>query len=145
MKRMYYIFVLLAIICACSDSTDSIGAAARKTDIILKNYETNHEPSEVYSWVFSGHGEAPRHQVFISFVSWSIRKPESFRKLLQNLPQKQHVEFVGRFAFAVTDSGQSKDFTATYEKDSDEIIVEINKEISKNLKLIENYLKDKES
>ncbi|MFZ5671384.1 MAG: hypothetical protein ACOZAM_00325 [Pseudomonadota bacterium] len=58
------------------------------------------------------HGEAPSHQVMISFIQWASTNKAVAESLLAKIPAQPML--MERLAFVVTDSGQSEEFCRIY-------------------------------
>jgi hypothetical protein len=91
---------------------DPISLAGRHTKELLALHEKYDQTSEVIAWLDMYHGEAPGHQVMISFVHWAIDNTESAESLLARLQADPAT--TAQLAFAVTDGCQEKTFRTAF-------------------------------
>ena len=64
------------------------------------------DPGPIYLWVSRYHGEAPSHQMMITFVEWGNRHVQDMNSLLRRWPKATRCETFDRLKWAATDSGQ---------------------------------------
>lgn len=91
---------------------DSISLAGRHTSELLALHARDDQTGEVLAWLTQYQGEAPGHQVMITFAEWAINNAESAEALLARL-QADPVT-TARLAFAVMDGCQGKAFRAAF-------------------------------
>lgn len=96
---------------------DSITRAGIVTDFLLLKHKFIDQTPEFENWLREYHGEAPSHQVIISFTIWGISNPSEFSRLLSkaNDPAK-FPSIAERVAFAIYDAGMEKDFLDKFQK-----------------------------
>ncbi|WP_119392673.1 hypothetical protein [Taklimakanibacter lacteus] len=87
---------------------DSISLAGRHTDELLALHERNDQSEEVLAWLKQYHGEAPGHQVRISFIVWAIDNTKSAETILEKL--QTDAATTNGLAFAITDGCRNKAF-----------------------------------
>jgi hypothetical protein len=102
--------VLLLFVLLNRPFDDSISLAGRHTSELLALHVRNDQTGEVLAWLTQYHGEAPGHQVMITFVEWAINNAEPAEAPLARL-QADPVT-TERLAFAVTDGCQGNAFLA---------------------------------
>ena len=124
---------------SCAWEADSISEGNIKTQSHIEAYEETKESSELYEWLFSSHGEAPGHQVFITLARWSINNPDDFEELLNSMPSSETENFIRRYSFAITDSGNGERYTQTFGGSPRGIFPEIRSVVDSNLDMIERY------
>lgn len=131
--RLISTLILSLSIGACSWEADSISETNIKTKNMIKQLENDNNSSAFYKWLFSRHGEAPGHQVFITLSQWSYKSPDDFEKLLESLPISKKEEFIMRYSFAVTDTGSDEKYITAFGNNSNEIISIISNKIRTRL------------
>jgi hypothetical protein len=87
---------------------DSISLSARHTEELLALHARSDQGSEVLAWMRQYHGEAPGHQVMVSFAGWAVENVTSAEKLIDQLQSEPG--FVRRLSFALADSCLSEAF-----------------------------------
>lgn len=102
---------------------DPISQAGRHTEELLALHERYDQTSKVVAWLDMYHGEAPGHQVMMSFVHWATTNTDSAEKLLAELPSAPMM--TERLAFAVTDSGQTNEFCDAFSSSGSQRMKEI--------------------
>lgn len=108
---------------------DPISLAGRQTEELLALHEKYDQTSKIIAWLDMYHGEAPSHQVMISFVHWATTNADSAEKLLAELPSAPMM--AERLAFAVTDSGQTNEFCDAFSSNGSQRVKEILAEIER--------------
>lgn len=91
---------------------DPISLAGRQTEELLALHEKYDQTGKVVAWLDMYHGEAPSHQVMISFVHWAIDNTESAESLLARLQADPAT--TARLAFAVADGCRGKAFRTAF-------------------------------
>lgn len=91
---------------------DSISLAARHTEELLALHARSEQNSEVLAWLRQYHGEAPSHQVMVSFAGWAVENVASAENLIGQL--QSDPGFVRRLSFALTDSCLNEAFRKTF-------------------------------
>lgn len=108
---------------------DSISLAGRHTEELLALHERHDQTNKVIAWLGLYHGEAPSHQVMISFVHWATSNTAAAEKLLAQLPIASMM--TERLAFAVTDGGQTDEFCGAFAQSTSERMKAILAEIKR--------------
>jgi hypothetical protein len=141
MKLNYGIAILFILfLCAsCDWRYDSIAEANIKTQSRLEEYEKTKNADQFYDWLFSRHGSAPGHQVFITLARWSFDNANRFEELLASLPKDKQENFIISYSFAVTDSGNGEIWIKIFGDYDRSIFPEIKTRIEKNLQILKSY------
>jgi len=92
---------------------DSMDAAFCGTYYKLADYEE--EPQEAHDWLVANHGEAPGQLVMLVLIDWARDNQEDFIELLSRIDEEHEDDFIGRLAFAISDSRQSDHFEQTFD------------------------------
>ncbi len=94
---------------------DSVDRAAIDTEMRLVGTRIGLCNEECIStWLTEYHGEAPGHQVMITFVSFGISNTNLFLKILRDLPTDSIEKVVDRVSAAVSDVGLEKEFNISF-------------------------------
>ena len=93
---------------------DSISLAGRHTDELLALHTRDDQTREALTWLTQYHGEAPSHQVMISFIEWAIDNRETAETMLGQLQTDPAT--TSRLAFAITDGCRGNAFRAAFEQ-----------------------------
>lgn len=91
---------------------DPISLAGRHTSELLALHTRDDQTNEVLARLTQYHGEAPGHQVMITFVQWAIENTESAEGLLVRLQADPAITM--RLALAVADGCQDNAFRAAF-------------------------------
>lgn len=103
---------------------DSISLANRHTIELLALHERDDQTRQVQDWLIAYHGEAPSHQVMISFAEWAMdHQAEAERLLSGEINNSQLI--AERLAFAATDSGNACKFRTTFADSSVPMVVAV--------------------
>lgn len=86
-------------------------------------HERYDQTNQVITWLEMYHGEAPGHQVMISFIQWATVNPAAAENLMARLSSAPML--TERLAFAVTDSGQVEGFCKAYASSASQGVKEI--------------------
>jgi len=101
---------------------DSISLANRHTGELLALHEKDDQTRQVVDWLTAYRGEAPGHQVMISFVAWSLNHQEATEAILSS-DITEPTKLVERLAFAASDSGDGCKFRAAFAQSAVPLIV----------------------
>lgn len=110
---MIKIFLILALLVCMPISfgiftwtySDDISKAALCTSFILGTQEFRNT-DEVVKWLEKYHGEAPGHQVMITFSEWIIKNPLASQNIISALNDKTRE----RLRWAINDSNREARF-----------------------------------
>jgi hypothetical protein len=86
-------------------------------------HERYDQTNQVITWLEMYHGEAPGHQVMISFIQWATVNTAAAENLMARLSSAPML--TERLAFAVTDSGQVEGFCKAYASSASQGVKEI--------------------
>ena len=104
MRNFVAIQVILFVLMGCA--TDQFSAPSIELEIRLSEYLSTKAPGRIYIWVSSYHGEAPGHQMMITFVEWGNRHVQDMNMLLKQWPEATRGRTYDLLQCAATDSGQ---------------------------------------
>jgi len=68
------------------------------------------------------HGDAPSHQVMISFARWSLMHQNDFISIVEGFVESERKAFIEVFSFALTDSGSDKEFKEKFKGYSSKVL-----------------------
>lgn len=91
---------------------DPISLAGRQTAELLALHEKHDQTNKIIAWLEMYHGEAPGHQVMMSFIDWATNNRTAAESLLARIPAEPLL--MERLAFAVADSAQTEEFCGVY-------------------------------
>lgn len=115
MKKILLVFLSVLIIGTVAfgilvwTTADAIGRAAMSTSTLLMAKPVVNEET-VIKWLEANHGEAPDHQVMLTFARWGIENPQDFVLFLRRLSPPA----LERLGWAVYDGGMSAEFLAVF-------------------------------
>ena len=104
MRYVVAIQVILFVLMGCA--TDQFSAPSIELEKRLSEYLKSKDPGPIHFWASSYHGEAPSHQMMITFVEWGNRHVQDMNSLLKQWPEATRCETFDRLQWAATDSGQ---------------------------------------
>jgi len=76
----------------------------------LDRYLDSHDPTPLYEWVAMYHGEAPGHQMRITFVDWGNSHIKDMNEVLKSWPIETRADVFDLLEWAAKDSGQKIKF-----------------------------------
>jgi hypothetical protein len=91
-------------------SGDSITRARIDTERKLANFRRSRDHGALREWLAAYHGEAPSHEVLITFGRWARSNQAEFLELLGGFELPERRTILWRLDFALSDSGQSDSF-----------------------------------
>ena len=90
-------------------TADAMGRAAMSTSTLLMAKPVVNDET-VIKWLEAYHGEAPGHQVMLTFARWGIENPPDFVLFLGRLSPPT----LERLGWAIYDGGMSAEFLAVF-------------------------------
>ena len=104
MRYVVAIQVILFVLLGCA--TDRFSAPSVELERRLSEYLKSKDPGPICPWVSRYHGDAPSHQMLITFIEWGNRHVQDMNSLLRRWPKATRCETFDRLKWAATDSGQ---------------------------------------
>jgi hypothetical protein len=90
-------------------TADDIGRAAMSTSTLLMAKPVLNDET-IIKWLEDYHGEAPGHQVMLTFAHWGMEHPQDFVLFLGRLSSSP----LERLGWAIYDGGMSTEFLAVF-------------------------------
>jgi hypothetical protein len=108
-----------------------IQQARISTNWILRKYKFTKNPTEIRNWLLEYHGEAPRQEVFYTFVDWSLSNQSDFISIIGGVEPNLKSNLLQFIAIGIVDSKPVEEFHEAFKQFESQDIEELKFEVEK--------------